>query len=89
MGWDGREKAVIEHCFASTGESFNASHRITSDKWESPTRGTLLVDGKFQIEKSLRIATFKSPDEWQIVATRRVVDGKEQPDIVSKYTRVK
>lgn len=89
MGWDGREKAVKEHCFASTGESFSASHRITADKWESQTQGTLLIDGKFHVEKSLRIATFKSPDEWQIITTKRVVNGKEQPDIVSRYNRVK
>lgn len=89
IGWNGRQKAVVERCFASTGEGFSARHRITADKWESPARGTLLIDGKFQVEKSLRTFKFKSADEFRVIATRRVLDGKEQPDIVSTYTRVK
>ncbi len=89
IGWDGRNKVLREYCFASTGEKFIATHKITEDGWESPAEGTLLIDGKFQVETSHRVFKFKSADEFEILMTQRVLDGKKQPDIVSTYTRIK
>ena len=55
---------------------------------QQPPQGTLLIDGKFQVETSLRIIKFKSDDEFEVIATQRLLDGKEQPDIVGTYTRI-
>ena len=88
FGWDGKDKVLREYCFASTGEKFSATHKITEESWESPAEGTLLIDGKFQVETSLRIIKFKSDDEFEVIATQRLLDGKEQPDIVGTYTRI-
>lgn len=89
LAWDGLKKAVVEHAYGSTGEMFSASHKITEKRWTSPLKGALLIQGKFKKEKALRIFKFNSDDELVIVAMNRMVDGKEAPDIVSTFTRVK
>jgi hypothetical protein len=89
MGWDGHKGVVFEQGFTSTGEAFSATHKISKKKWTSPTQATILVDGTFQKEKSLRVITFKSDDIWELATTKRTWDGKEQPDALGVSTRVK
>ena len=89
FGWDGSRKVLVEHGVGSVGDVFTADHIISSHKWESPTEGTILIDGKFLVEKSLRIVEWKSDDEWTVTGTKRVVDGKAAPDLIGIFRRAK
>ena len=73
----------------STGELFRATHTIALDQWDSPTKGTRLVEGKIDREESLRVFKWISPDELSIVSTERKLNGESQPDITSIFRRAK
>lgn len=89
IGWDGREEVLVEMGVGSTGETFRATHTLGLDQWDSPTKGTRMVDGKIVREESLRVFKFATPDELLIDVKDRKLKGESQPEITSIFRRVK
>jgi hypothetical protein len=89
IGWDGRQNVLFEAGVASTGETFIATHGLGSDRWESPTKGTRLIDGKFVRETSMRIFKWNSSDELSITSKNRKIKDRDEPDVVGILRRSK
>jgi hypothetical protein len=90
MGWDAGKQAVLEQELDHNGSSLTSVHCITEDgEWTSPGRGTVVVDGEAKYSEAFRIFEIKGKDEWVVKGTKRFMNNKQLPDLVSTFRRKK
>ncbi len=84
LGWDAVKQMVVELEIDADGSTFKSTHHnLKNGNWRSPTKGSMIIDGKPIQLKSLRFFDWKSNDEWHGTTKNRMLDGKPKPDVTT------
>jgi hypothetical protein len=90
IGFDHQRRRLSESSFSSDGASFTSRFDLSDPKkWKSPVEALEKTsDGKLAKATYVRLFSWKSPDEFSVQSTDRVVGGEPQPARVSNFRRV-
>lgn len=90
VGWSADKKQLIEYSIDNSGCRATAFHVVTdAGVWTSPMHGTTIVDENPVFFTWHRKIEVKSDDTWTVTTTKRMIDGKPQPDQVNTMHRKK